>query len=157
MELKSSAYRPGGTIPVRYSCEEQNISPPFSWAGAPAGTQSFALILHDPDAPREGGFTHWIIYDIDPDLQQIDENVPKKEKVAGLGNQGRNDGGSIGYMGPCPPSGTHRYIARIYALDAKLNLPPGASSQDLDSAMENHILDRGALTGMFAKAAKRVA
>jgi hypothetical protein len=156
MELKSIAYRPGGPIPVRYSCEGENVSPPFFWVGAPEGTKSLALILHDPDA-REGAFTHWVVYDIDPDLQEIDEDTPKRETVTGLGTQGRNDRGSIGYTGPCPTSGIHHYIARIHALDVKLNLPPGASSHDIDSAMQNHILGQAALMGTFAKATERVA
>jgi Raf kinase inhibitor-like YbhB/YbcL family protein len=153
MQLKSSAFRAGGAIPVRYTCEGDNISPEFSWTDVPAGTKSLALILHDPDAPREGGFTHWVIYDIDPILKGIAEDTPKDEKFAGVGLQGKNDSGKIGYMGPCPPSGTHRYIARLYALDTELNLKPGAFHREVTSAMEGHILDKAALMGTYAKKA----
>jgi Raf kinase inhibitor-like YbhB/YbcL family protein len=153
MQLKSSAFRAGGAIPARYTCEGQDISPEFSWTGIPAGTKSLALILHDPDAPRAGGFTHWVIYDIDPSLRQIDENTPREEKSVGIGLQGKNDGGKIGYMGPCPPSGTHRYIARLFALDTELNLKPGALHHEVESAMEGHILEKAALMGTYAKKA----
>ena len=153
MQLRSSAFRAGGPIPVRYTCEGDDISPDFSWTDVPAGTKSLALILHDPDAPREGGFTHWVIYDIDPALKQIDEDTPKQEKFAGVGLQGKNDAGKIGYMGPCPPSGSHRYIARLFALDTELSLKPGASHQQVAAAMEGHILDKAALMGTYAKKA----
>lgn len=147
MQLKSSAFHPGGAIPARYTCEGDDISPAFSWTGIPAGTKSLALILHDPDAPRQSGFTHWVVYGIDPSLTQIDENAPKGEELAGIGMQGKNDGGRIGYMGPCPPSGTHRYIARLFALDTELSLKPGASHLELESAMEGHTLEKAALMG----------
>ncbi len=153
MQLKSSAFRAGEAIPARYTCEGEDISPEFSWTDIPAGTKSLALILHDPDAPRAGGFTHWVIYDIDPSLRQIDENTPKEEKSGGIGLQGKNDGGKIGYMGPCPPSGTHRYIARLFALDTELNLEPGAPHHEVESAMEGHILEKAALMGTYAKKA----
>jgi Raf kinase inhibitor-like YbhB/YbcL family protein len=152
MQLKSSAFRAGGVIPVRHSCEGENISPEFSWTGVPAGTKSLVLVLHDPDAPREGGFTLWVVYDIDPTLRQVDEGTPQ-EKFAGFGVQGKNDSGQIGYMGPCPPSGTHRYITRLFALDTELKLKPGASRQEVDSAMQGHILERAALMGTYAKKA----
>ena len=153
MQLKSSAFRAGGTIPARYTCEGEDISPELSWTDIPAGTKSLALILHDPDAPREGGFTHWVVYDIDPSLRQIDENTPKQDKFTGIGMQGRNDSGKIGYMGPCPPSGTHRYVARLFALDTELNLRPGASHHEVESAMQGHILEKAALMGTYARKA----
>jgi Raf kinase inhibitor-like YbhB/YbcL family protein len=152
MQLKSSAFRAGGAIPARYTCEGDNISPELTWSELPAGTQSLALVLHDPDAPREGGFTHWVVYNIDPSLGQLDENLPRAE-TSTAGVQGKNDSGKIGYMGPCPPSGSHRYIARLLALDTELNLKPGASHRELASAMESHILDQAALMGTYAKKA----
>jgi Raf kinase inhibitor-like YbhB/YbcL family protein len=151
MQLKSSAFRAGGAIPARYTCEGEDISPELSWTDIPARTKSLALILHDPDAPREGGFTHWVVYDIDPSLRQIDENTPKQEKFAGIGIQGSNDSGKIGYMGPCPPSGQHRYVARLFALDTELNLRPGASHHEVESAMQGHILEKAALMGTYAR------
>lgn len=153
MQLKSLAFRAGGAIPVRYTCEGDDISPEFSWRNIPARTKSLALVLHDPDAPREGGFTHWVVYDIDPALNQIEENTPKQEKFVGIGLQGKNDSGKIGYMGPCPPSGSHRYIARLFALDTELHLGSGASHQEVASAMIGHILETAALMGTYAKGA----
>jgi len=153
MQLKSSAFRAGGAIPARYTCEGDDISPDFTWSDIPAGTKSLTLILHDPDAPKEGGFTHWVVYDIDPILGQIEENMPKQERLTGVGLQGKNDSGKIGYMGPCPPSGSHRYIARLYALDTELNLKSRASHQEVAASMEGHILEKTALMGTYAKQA----
>ena len=157
MQIQSSAFRAGEAIPVRYTCEGEDISPEFSWKDAPKGTKSFVLILHDPDAPREGGFTHWVVYDIDPGVHQVKEHAPNRERVAGLGEQGRNDGGRIGYMGPCPPSGTHHYVAKLFALDARLNLKPGATREEVERAMKSHVLDQATLTGTYSKKAGRVA
>ena len=153
MEMKSMAFRAGGPIPNRHTCEGQNISPQFSWTGVPPGTKSMALILHDPDAPRQDGFTHWVLFNIDPTCHEIDEDAANAGDMAGPGIQGKNDGGKIGYMGPCPPSGRHRYIARLYALDTILTLNSGALRQDVESAMEGHILGKAALMGTYAKQA----
>lgn len=155
MELRSTAYRPGGTIPSRYACDGENLSPTFTWSNAPSRTRSLALILHDPDAPRAGGFTHWVVYGIHPATRQIEESASRPESYTDFGVQGKNDAGSLGYTGPCPPSGTHRYTARIYALDIDLELQPGATRQELESAIEGHILDQAALTGTYAKSADR--
>ncbi|HET9100345.1 MAG TPA: YbhB/YbcL family Raf kinase inhibitor-like protein [Acidobacteriaceae bacterium] len=153
MELKSSAYRAGSAIPARYSCDGDNISPAMAWKGAPARTKSFALILHDPDAPSRGGFTHWVIYNMDAKLNQLVENIPRQANVARLGMQGKNDAGQIGYMGPCPPSGTHRYVARLFALDTMLRLKPGATQKELEAAMRGHILETATLIGTYARIA----
>ena len=153
MELKSSAYRAGSAIPVRYTCDGDNISPAMAWKGAPARTKSFALILHDPDAPSRGGFTHWVIYNMDAKLNQLVENIPRQGNVARVGMQGKNDAGQIGYMGPCPPSGTHRYVARLYALDATLRLNPGATQKEMETAMRGHILETATLIGTYARIA----
>jgi len=151
MELKSSAYPAGGTIPARYTCDGDDISPALSWSGAPARTEAFALILHDPDAPRKGGFTFWVDYTIAQNVKSMEENIPGKETVAGLGVQGRNDGGRIGYMGPCPPSGTHRYIATLYALNARLTLKPGATNEELTAAMDGHVLSTAEWMGTYSR------
>lgn len=153
MELKSSAYRAGSAIPARYSCDGDNISPAMAWKGAPARTKSFALILHDPDAPSRGGFTHWVIYNMDAKLNQLVENIPRQANVARLGMQGKNDARQIGYMGPCPPSGTHRYVARLFALDTMLRLKPGATQKELEAAMRGHILETATLIGTYARIA----
>jgi Raf kinase inhibitor-like YbhB/YbcL family protein len=117
----------------------------------PANSKTLCLILHDPDAPRQEGFTHWVLFNIDPSLEEIVENVAQSKDSAGIGVQGKNDGGKVGYMGPCPPSGRHRYIARLYALDTILTLNAGISRQEVELAMEDHILAKAALMGTYAK------
>ncbi len=126
MQLISAAFAQGKEIPTRFTCEGENVSPEFSWKEAPPETKSFALILHDPDAPRQGGFTHWVLYNIPGDAGHIEPEILKEENVHGTGIQGCNDGGEIGYTGPCPSSGTHRYYARLFALDTVLGLSSGA-------------------------------
>jgi hypothetical protein len=144
-------------IPVQFTCEGDNISPEFSWNGAPEETESFVLTLRDPDAPKAGGFTHWVVYNIPLSVSYIKQGVPKVAAVDNLGLQGRNDKGELGYMGPCPPSGTHHYVARLFALDIELNLPPGATYEEVRSAMERHIRARAELMGTYAKQQKRAA
>jgi Raf kinase inhibitor-like YbhB/YbcL family protein len=157
MQLTSAAYQQGTEIPVRFTCEGDNISPAFSWRDAPGETKSFALIIHDPDAPRAGGFTHWVLYNIPGAAQTVQENVPKNKHLPEVGTQGRNDADEVGYMGPCPPSGTHRYYARLFALDSVLTIPPGANHEELTEAMEGHILARAELMGKYAKKAEHAA
>jgi Raf kinase inhibitor-like YbhB/YbcL family protein len=157
MQLTSSAFQAGAAIPSKFTCEGKDVSPELSWRDAPAETKTFALILHDPDAPRAGGFTHWVLYNIPANTGHIGEGTPKQERVPDVGLQGKNDSGKIGYMGPCPPSGTHRYFARLYALDAELPLAPGASHKELSSAMEGHIVATAELMGTYAKKSERAA
>src|SRR5947199_10020981 len=157
MQLTSSDFNAGGAIPIRFTCEGDNASPEFSWKEAPGETKSFALVLHDPDAPRAGGFTHWVVYNIPAKTGHLGEGTPKQGRAPDVGLQGKNDSGKIGYMGPCPPSGTHRYIARLYALDAELPLAPGASHEELSSAMQGHILAEAELVGTYAKKSIRAA
>lgn len=153
MQLRSPAFRPGGAIPSRHTCDGDNVSPAFTWTDAPAGTKSFVLVLYDPDASRDGGFTHWVVFDIDPAERQIDENAPKHAQFAEFGVQGNNGLGELGYTGPCPPSGTHSYIARLFALDTELNLKPGSSRQEVEDAMQGHVIDHAALSGTYARKA----
>jgi len=157
MQLVSADFSPGGAIPSRFTCEGENVSPEFSWKEAPIGTKSFALILHDPDAPRAGGFTHWVLYNIPAEKGHLDPNVSHEEHVPATGMQGRNDSGEIGYTGPCPPSGTHRYYARLFALDTEVRLPPGATHDELTQAMEGHVLERAELMGTYRKKAEQAA
>jgi len=157
MELTSSVFAAGGPIPVRFTCEGEDVSPDFSWGDAPPATESLVLTLRDPDAPKAGGFTHWLIYGISPRTGRIEQNVPKQPIVEGIGLQGTNDSGEIGYMGPCPPSGMHRYFARLFALDLELKLRPGAFYEEVRSAMDGHILARAELMGTYAKKAERAA
>lgn len=157
MQLVSSAYQAGAAIPALFTCEGDNISPELSWRDVPPQTESFVLTMRDPDAPKVGGFTHWVVYNIPGGVGHIEQNVPNDATVPGLGLQGKNDGGKVGYMGPCPPSGTHRYFARLFALDSELNLSPGASHEEVRHAMEGHILDRAELMGTYAKKAQSAA
>src|SRR5215468_1530796 len=109
LQLTSSSFSSGGSIPRQFTCEGEDISPELSWKNAPSGTKTFALIVHDPDAPRAGGFTHWVVYNIPASATHIAQSAAKSEKLPDGGIQGKNDFGQIGYKGPCPPSGTHRY------------------------------------------------
>ncbi|MGZ4898411.1 MAG: YbhB/YbcL family Raf kinase inhibitor-like protein [Candidatus Angelobacter sp.] len=149
--LTSTAFKAEGNIPQKFTCDGDNVSPPLSWSGAPRGTKSFALIMHDPDAPRTGGYTHWVVYNIPSSVTQLEEKVPKQEKLPGGAIQGVNDSGRIGYTGPCPPSGTHRYYFRMYALDREVDLKAGAGKSDLESAMKRHILAQTELMGKYKR------
>ncbi len=113
MQLMSSAFQAGQAIPSKFTCEGKDISPEMSWRDAPPETRTFAFVLHDSDAPRTGGFTHWVIYNIPANTGHLGEGVPRQGRVPDVGMQGMNDAGKVGYMGPCPPSGTHRYVARL--------------------------------------------
>jgi Raf kinase inhibitor-like YbhB/YbcL family protein len=116
-----------GAVRFQFTRDGENTSPEFSWKEAPKETKAFAPVIHDPDAPRRDGFAHWVLYNIPPKIAIIEPNVPGRVEVKGLGVHGRNDSGEIDYTGPCPPSGTHRYFARLYALRDKLDLPAGAT------------------------------
>jgi Raf kinase inhibitor-like YbhB/YbcL family protein len=157
MRLLSSAFQNQGAIPQRFTCEGDNVSPDFYWEEAPAETKSFVLILHDPDAPRKDGFTHWLLYDIPPSVTRIRENLPKQAPIADSGLQGKNDSGGFGYMGPCPPSGIHRYFAHLYALRKELGLPPGATLKEVRAALEGKVIEQTELMATYAKGAKQKA
>ncbi|HEX3822258.1 MAG TPA: YbhB/YbcL family Raf kinase inhibitor-like protein [Candidatus Sulfotelmatobacter sp.] len=157
MQLTSSFFTQGGEIPARFSCEGENVSPEFSWKEVPQQTKAFALIVHDPDAPRPGGFTHWVIYNIPGDKGSVGPEVPKEETIPGVGMQGKNDKGEFGYTGPCPPSGKHRYFTRLFALDSKLSIEPGATHETLTNAMKGHILAQTELMGTYEKRGKKAA
>jgi Raf kinase inhibitor-like YbhB/YbcL family protein len=147
--LKSPAFTQGEPIPEEYTCDGRNISPPLQWSDVPEGAKSLAMIVDDPDAPR-GLFTHWIIYNIPPDLPEFTENVEKDKTLPNGARQGVNDAGKIGYTGPCPPSGTHRYFFKVYALDSDLHLEPGLTKAQLLKAMEDHTLAEGQLMGTYS-------
>jgi Raf kinase inhibitor-like YbhB/YbcL family protein len=151
MRLLSSAIQAGEPIPPRFTCEGENVSPEFYWVDAGKETKSFVLILHDPDAPRDNGFTHWLLYDIPPNVTHIPEDLAKQASVADSGMQGKNDSGTVGYTGPCPPSGRHRYFARLYALRKQLDLPPGATPMEVKMALEGKVIEQTELMGTFAK------
>lgn len=157
MQLTSTAFRQGAEIPSHYASDGENVSPELSWKDAPPETKSLVLVVHDPDAPRPGGFTHWVVYNIPPQAGHIEENVPAQEEIAGIGLQGKNDAGKLGYVGPAPPSGTHRYFFRLFALDRVLDLPPGATHKQLSAVIKGHILAQAELMGTYEKKSERAA
>ena len=149
--LSSTAFQPGSDIPAKYTCTGADVSPALSWNDPPPGTQSFALIADDPDAPV-GNWVHWVAYDLPASARQLPEGVPKTDAVAGGGVQGQNDFRKTGYGGPCPPPGKpHRYYFKLYALDSKLNLKPGATKKAVESAMQGHILAQAEVMGRFQR------
>ncbi|HEY6350272.1 MAG TPA: YbhB/YbcL family Raf kinase inhibitor-like protein [Candidatus Angelobacter sp.] len=151
LQLSISAFPAGGNIPRQFTCQGENVSPDLTWKHAPKHAKGFALIVHDPDAPRAGGFTHWVAYNIPPTINHLPQAVPRKEKLPGGGLQGKNDFEQLGYGGPCPPSGTHRYYFYLYALDSELNLQPGASKEDVESAIKGHVIEKTELMGEYRK------
>lgn len=157
MKITSPAFSHGGHIPSEFTCEGQNISPEFSWSEAPKESKSFVLVLHDPDAPRKGGFIHWVVFNIPHDVERIPQNVAHGSPKQAFGLQGKNDSGKIGYVGPCPPSGEHRYFARLYALRSKLDLQPGATYQDVLAALEGKVIEEAELMGTYQKKAAKAA
>lgn len=145
MKITSTAFGDGEYIPVKYSKNGGNISPPLSIAEIPDGTKSLALICHDPDAPIEGGFTHWVVWNIAPETTEILENSIPAGSVQGLSDWKTNTWG-----GPQPPSGTHRYDFYLYALDTDLNLPANTDRGGLEAAMGGHIIDTSKITGLYS-------
>jgi Raf kinase inhibitor-like YbhB/YbcL family protein len=150
MELISSAFSEGAMIPIKYTCDGEDVSPPLNWRALPAGTKSLALICDDPDAPV-GTWVHWVYYDISAETEGLPENVVPDERPAQGGTQGVNDFRKIGYGGPCPPGGTHRYYFKLYALDTPLNLSSGATKKQVLKAMENHIIGQTQLMGKYKR------
>lgn len=150
MKVTSSAFNNGEMIPAKYTFDGLNVSPPLSWSNAPAGAKSFALINDDPDAPI-GDWVHWIVYNIPPDITGFKENMPNDKSFRDGMMHGTNDFKQPGYLGPSPPSGTHRYYFKIYALDTMLKIAPGATKKELLAAIEKHILAEGCLTGKYKR------
>ncbi|MGC9443835.1 MAG: YbhB/YbcL family Raf kinase inhibitor-like protein [Candidatus Methanospirareceae archaeon] len=142
MKLSSPAFASERVIPRKYSCYGANVNPPLRIADVPAGTKTLALILEDPDAPS-GAFVHWLVYNIPVDNRIEEDSVP--------GTQGVNTYGKRAYAGPCPPSGTHRYVFKLYALNTKLALDEGADRATLEAATEGHIVDTAELMGLYQK------
>jgi hypothetical protein len=150
MELKSQAFDAGNMIPAKYTCDGQDISPPLSWSDPPAATMSFALISDDPDAPM-GTWVHWVIWNIPVSARTLEENLPKTASLTNGTKQGTTDFHRVGYGGPCPPSGTHRYYFKLYALDTTLDLPSSTTKKNLEKAMEGHILAQTELMGTYRR------
>jgi len=151
ISLSSTAFKEGDRIPVKYTCDGQDVSPLLEWGQPPPGTRAFALIVDDPDAPG-GVFTHWVIFNIPSDSRQLPEAIPAQAQLPDGALQGKNDFGRIGYGGPCPPPGRpHRYQFTLYALDQPLDLKAGVSKKQLLSAMQGHILAQGQLSGTYQR------
>ena len=152
MEIKitSSAFEDGGMIGAKYTCDGADVSPPLKWGAVPEGAKSVALICDDPDAPM-GTWVHWVLFNMPAETKELAENIPADEILPDGAKQGVSDFGRIGYGGPCPPSGTHRYFFKIYALDAEVDLAAGANKSQLVAAMEGHILGQGQLIGKYKR------
>lgn len=145
MKLYSSAFEQNKNLPDKYTCDGQGINPPLEISGVPAGAKSLALIVEDPDAVR-GTFIHWLVWNIDPKTASITVGSIPTGAI-----QGTTSAGKTGYVAPCPPSGTHRYIFKLYALDTMLDLTPNAGRDNLDQAMQGHTLDYAELIGLYQR------
>jgi Raf kinase inhibitor-like YbhB/YbcL family protein len=149
--LTSTAFSDGEMIPATYSADSADHSPPLAWSGQPPATLSLALVCDDPDAPR-GTWVHWVLFNLPGDTGGLPENTPTDGTLAGGAQQGKNDFGKLGYGGPAPPRGKpHRYFFKLYALDAKLKLPAGATKDQLLKAMQGHVLAEARLMGQYKR------
>ena len=145
MKITSSAFQEGGDIPSKFTCDGADMNPALRFEGAPGEAKSLLLIVDDPDAPV-GLFTHWLAWNIDPKTTEVAENSAPTNAV-----QGTNDFPKTGYGGPCPPSGTHRYYFKVYALNQTLDLKPGAKRKEVDAAMRGHVIAQGELMGRYSR------
>jgi len=143
--LTSSVFENNGSIPAKFTCDGWDVNPPLAIRGVPAGTKSLALIVDDPDAPR-GMWVHWVVWNIDPKITEI-----REDSVPGGAVQGMNDFRKRDYGGPCPPSGTHRYFFKLYALDTLLDPGPKAEKADLEKAMQGHIISQTQIIGTYKR------
>jgi len=152
MEIKvtSSAFKEGEMIPKKYTCDGEELSPPLNWTDVPAAAKSVALISDDPDAPM-GTWVHWVIFNMPADATGLPEGIPADKMLPSGAKQGINGSRGIGYAGPCPPSGIHRYYFKVYAVDKMLDLEPGIAKKDLLNAMEGHTLGQGQLMGKYKR------
>lgn len=145
MEIKSSVFKNNQYIPAKYTCDGDNINPPLEFSNVPSQAKSLVLIVDDPDAPS-GTWVHWVVFNIDPKLKKIFENSAPSTAIEGITSFGR-----IGYGGPCPPSGIHRYFFKLYALDTKLDLNKNANKNDVEAAMNGHVLATAELIGLYKR------
>jgi Raf kinase inhibitor-like YbhB/YbcL family protein len=149
-EVMSSAFAQGEPIPVKYTCDGDDISPPLAWGDPQEGVESFTLINDDPDAPV-GTWVHWVLFNLPADARSLPERVPPDAELPDGSRHGQNSWRRLGYGGPCPPSGTHRYFFKIYALDTSLQLEPGADKKQVLEAMAGHILAEAELMGVYSR------
>lgn len=154
LAVVSSAFKPDGNIPAKYTCDGADISPPLSWSGIPAGARSLVLIMDDPDAPDPAApkmtWVHWVLYNIPPETTQLPEGVKSSGLPKGT-REGLNDWQRTGYGGPCPPIGRHRYFLKLYALDVLLPDLHGPTKAELEKAMRGHILAQQELIGTYQR------
>jgi len=150
LTLTSPAFREAQAIPSVYTCEGRDLSPPLAWTDPPAGTTSLALICDDPDAPGKT-WVHWVVYHLPPTVRQLPQAFPTDRELPDGTRQGLTDFGRVGYGGPCPPSGTHRYFFKVYALDTVPTLPAGATKAQLEAAMRDHIVAQAQLMGTYRR------
>lgn len=145
MQITSSAFEQSQPVPSRYTCDDTNCNPPLTFTRVPEEARSLVLIVEDPDAPS-GVFTHWLVYDIPPSIQYIMENEVPSQSM-----EGKNSFGKSGYNGPCPPSGKHRYIFQLSALDTTLELPPGRTKEEVRAKMKGHVIATAELVGTYTR------
>jgi hypothetical protein len=151
IQITSTSFGHGDKIPTIFTCDGEDISPALTWQNIPDGTRSLVLIVRDPDAPA-GEWVHWLLYDIPSNVDSLPEAIPTEEIIPGIGTQGSNDFGLLGYGGPCPPgSNPHRYFFNLYAIDTMLELKPGIKIQELNDAMQGHQLARGEMMGTYGR------
>lgn len=149
--ISSTAFKNAEKVPAKYTCEGLNVSPPLQWSDPPAGTASFALIVDDPDAPS-GTFTHWVLFNIPAGILSLNESLPSRDRLENGALHGKTDFGTVGYGGPCPPSGpVHHYRFNIYALDKTIDLNAGVSKKQLLDAIKGRILAQGQLIGLYRR------
>ncbi|HEX6031638.1 MAG TPA: YbhB/YbcL family Raf kinase inhibitor-like protein [Tepidiformaceae bacterium] len=153
MILASEAFKDGENIPVEFTCDGGRTSPQLQWTVAPSNARAFVLIVHDPDAPRADGFTHWIVYDIPVGSAHLDPGISPNGQLPDGAKEGKNSAGDNAYAPPCPPRAdeAHHYVFTLYALDLPLGLEEGKSKADVEKAMQNHILSQATLTGLYAR------
>lgn len=150
IQVVSSAFKQEEMIPRKYTCHGKGISPPLTWSGLPKGVKSIALIMDDPDAPR-GTYVHWVVFNMPPDRTGLPEKVRRGKIIPDGGQQGITTNRKNGYLGPCPPSGIHRYFFKLYALDTKLDLKSGITKKKLLRATKGHVLAQGELMGKYRR------
>ncbi|MBN2188133.1 MAG: YbhB/YbcL family Raf kinase inhibitor-like protein [Chitinispirillaceae bacterium] len=148
--IESAAFGQMQPIPPQYTCDGADVSPPLAWSNVPPAAKSMVLIVDDPDAPA-GTWVHWVVYDLPATIDSLPENMPKTDTLPTGGKQGRTDFNRVGWNGPCPPGGTHRYFFKIYALDTILNLPAGKTRAEIEKAMKGHLLAKGDLVGTYTR------
>ena len=150
IEVTSSAFVDDGMIPSKYTSDGADVSPPLAWDAVPTGAKTIALICDDPDAPAKV-WVHWVLFNLPASIKELPEDIRAEQTLDSGARQGTNDSGRIGYSGPCPPSGVHRYCFKLYSLDAELGLHPGAKKPQLLEAMKGHVLAEGQLTGKYSR------